>query len=626
MLNLLRKNAQSFIVQLIVVVIAVVFIFWGVGTNIKDNPNALAVVNGKEIPYRDYQQQYERTLEQYRQQFGGQIPKELLESMGLKEQVLDQLIQTELMRQGAAQMGILISDEAIQRKIQTMEAFKNEGQFDLAKYKLVLEQNRLSPNTFETGIYNDLLMNRLFDAFDMLATLSPLEIQQWSEYIGQEVKLIYGSIQSEDYLNKVTITDEVLAEWYDTHKNEYKTPPQIKLQYITFPYSDDIKQVVVNQQAVNAYYTEHIDQYNVPEKRRARHILLKVSPEDSAEVKQVKREKISSLLGQLRNGADFSQLAEQFSEDSSNTRGGDLGFFSRGQMVQPFEDAVFSLQKGELSGVVETPFGFHLIRLEEIQPGTVQPLEEAYSSIRHKLEQQGVKAVTFKKASSAYEEIIRAGSLANYSRSSNAHPIEQTDFFMRETPPKDAMLNDPGFLQAAFSLRKGELSSTVETANGYVIFFVDDVKESMVPELAAVRERVERDYKKEKSVELARASAEAVLKKIREQKQWPADVQRHESGYLSRNDVSEEIPGELLQDALSRVGKDTVPEKVIPVGTAYYLYQIVDVRQSEEKLDAGRELALKQQLLELNKNTMITEWLGRLRKEANVWTNARMLQ
>jgi peptidyl-prolyl cis-trans isomerase D len=124
MLNILRKNAQSFVVQAIVVIIAIVFIFWGVGTNLNDNPNALAVVNGKEIPYRDFQQNYERAIENYKQQFGGQIPQGFLESIGLKEQVLDQLIQAELLRQGAEKVGIRISKEAVQRTIQEMAVFR----------------------------------------------------------------------------------------------------------------------------------------------------------------------------------------------------------------------------------------------------------------------------------------------------------------------------------------------------------------------------------------------------------------------------------------------------------------------------------------------------------------------
>lgn len=626
MLNILRKNAQSLVVQAIVVIIAVVFIFWGVGTNIKDNPNALAVVNGKEIPYRDFQQQYEQTIEKYKQQFGGQIPKGLLENMGLKEQVLDQLIQRELMRQGAAQMGVTISKESVQRKIQEMAAFTNNGSFDLTRYKAVLEQNRLSPTSFEAGIQNDLLMNRVLDVFGTFSNVSPQEVQQWLEYIGQEIKLVYAAVRSEDYVKEVQVADEALAAWYETTRQNYKTPPEVKLQYISFPYTDDLKQVVVNDQAISSYYREHAESYNTPEKRRARHILFRVASDDTADAKQAKKAQAEKILAQLKKGGDFSVLASQLSEDSSKSKGGDLGFFNRGQMVQPFEEAAFALKKGEISGVVETPFGFHLIKLEEIAPAKTQSLEEATASIRKVLEQQGVKAITFKKASAAYEEIIRAGSLANYSRVNNAQPIQRTDYFKRETPPKDIMVNDPAFLQAAFTLRKGELSSTVETANGYAILFVDDTKESTVPELTAVRERVEQDYKKEKSVELARVAAEGLLQKAREHKEWPADLPRKESEYLKRSGPTGQTPEELRQDGFARLGKDAFPEKVIAVGTVYYLYQVVDSRQGNEELDANRKRALEQQLLEGDKSILMTQWLGQLRKEANIWTNARMLQ
>jgi peptidyl-prolyl cis-trans isomerase D len=507
-----------------------------------------------------------------------------------------------------------------------MAAFTNNGRFDLTRYKAVLEQNRLSPTSFEAGIQNDLLMNRILDVFGAFSNVSPQDVQQWLEYIGQEIKLVYAAVRSEDYVKEVQVTDEALAAWYETTRQNYKTPPEVKLQYISFPYTDDLNQVTVNDQAISNYYREHAESYNTPEKRKARHILFRVASDDSADAKQAKKAQAEKILAQLKKGGDFSTLASQLSEDSSKTKGGDLGFFSRGQMVQPFEEAAFALKKGEISGVVETPFGFHLIKLEEIVPAKTQSLEEATASIRKVLEQQGVKAITFKKASAAYEEVIRAGSLANYSRVKNAQPIHRTDYFKRETPPKDIMVNDPAFLQAAFTLRKGELSSTVETTNGYAILFVDDTKESTVPELTVVRERVEQDYKKEKSVELARVAAEGLLQKAREQKEWPADLSRKESEYLKRSGPSGQTPEELRQDAFARLGKDAFPEKVIAIGTVYYLYQVVDSRQGKEELDANRKKALEQQLLEGDKSILMTQWLGQLRKEANIWTNARMLQ
>jgi len=626
MLNILRKNAQSVVVQALVVIIALVFIFWGFGGKMKDNPNALTVVNGKEIPYRDFQQGYERTVEAYKQQFGGQLPPGLLEGGALKEQVLDRLIQEELLRQGAEKAGIMISKEAIQRKIQEIPAFNVNGRFDFANYKEVLERNRLSPVSFEAGMRNDLLTTRALKVLDSFTVVPEQEVQNWIDYIDQEIKLTYGAVQSDDYIDQVQVIDEALASWYETAKSRYKTAPHRKLLYLAFPFADDLGQVTVNEEAIQSYYQDHAETYNMPEKRRPRHILFRVTAEDSPETKNAKKAQAEKVLAQIKAGEDFAKLAGQFSEDVTRGQGGDLGFFARGQMVQPFEESVFTLKKGEVSGVVETPFGLHLIKLEEIMPAKTETLAEATPSIRRSLEQKGVKAITFKRSSSAYEAIIRAGSVAKYSETPGAHPVLKTDFFTQDAPPSEGMAKDPAFAQAAFALRKGELSSLVETASGYVILFVEDAKDSVIPELAAVRDKAIVDYKKEKSVELARTAAEELLLKAREQNEWPASLARKESGYLKRHGITGALPVNIGQDAFSRVGRDAFPEQVIVIGTAFYLYQILDSRQSNGEMDATKRRLLEQQLHEVEKNILMAAWLGQLRKEAHIWTNARMLQ
>ncbi|MCL2458717.1 MAG: SurA N-terminal domain-containing protein [Desulfobulbus sp.] len=626
MLNILRKNAQSVVVQAIVVIIALVFIFWGVGGKMKDNPNALAVVNGKEMPYRDFQQRYEQTVENYKQQFGGQLPPGLLQGTELKEQVLDQLIREELLRQGAEKTGIIISKEAIQRKIKEMDVFNVNGRFDLANYKAVLERNRLSPSSFEAGIRNDLLTTRILRAIDSFAVVPEQDVRNWIDHIDQEIKVAYGSVQSDDYIAQVQVTDDALASWYETAKSRYKTAPQRKLLYLVFSFEDDLGQVTVNDEAIQSYYQDHTETYNIPEKRRARHILFRMTAEDSPETKNAKKAQAEKVLARIRAGEDFAKLAGQFSEDATKGQGGDLGFFARGQMVQPFEESVFALKKGGVSDLVETPFGFHIIKLEEITPAQTHTLAEATPSIRRELEQKGVKAITFKRASSAYEAIIRAGSMVKYSETADAHPVLKTDFFTQDAPPKEGMAKDPAFAQAAFGLRKGELSSLVEIANGYAILFVEDAKDSVVPELAAVRDRAIVDYTKEKSVELARTTAEELLHKAREQKEWPASLARHESDYLKRSGATGALPENIRQDAFSRVDREDFPDKVIAADTTFYLYQILDSRQGKGEMDAAKRRLLEQQLHEVEKNILLADWLGQLRKEAYIWTNARMLQ
>jgi peptidyl-prolyl cis-trans isomerase D len=625
MLNIIRKNAQSVVVQSIVVIIAIVFIFWGVGTNLKDSPNALAVVNGKEISYRDFQQSYERTIEGYKQQFGGQLPEKFAESLGLKEQVLDQLIQSELLRQGAEQMGVSVSKEATQRKIQAMEVFTKNGQFELSQYKAVLERNRLSPTSFESGIRNDLLTNRAVDALGAFADLSASEVDQWLEYVDQEIKIAYGVVKSSAYGSQVKVVENELQAWFANAKQQYKLPPQSKLLYLAFPFVDDLQQVAVNEEAMRAYYQEHAATYSSPERRHARHILFRVTEDDTPETRAAKKAAAEKVLALIASGGDFVQLAKQFSEDSSKDKGGDLGFFSRGQMVEPFEQSVFALRKEEVSGVVETPFGFHLIKLEEIQPAVTRSFDDVRDSIRQELEQQGVKAITFKRASAGYEDIIRAGSLAKYSEKSPV-PIQRTDFFALNAPPKDTFVNDPAFLKAAFGLRKGELSSLVETATGYAIIFVEDTKESVIPELDKVRVQAVADYTREKSVGLARTAAETMLTQAKEQQRWPAELERKESSYLRQNGPAQGVPEEIVRAAFARVGQSGFADKVLTVGETYYIYQILDSRRGQAAMDAAKRKTLEQQLLAAQKNMLIADWIGQLRKEAKIWTNAKLLQ
>jgi peptidyl-prolyl cis-trans isomerase D len=469
-------------------------------------------------------------------------------------------------------------------------------------------------------------MNRVLDALGSFSVVPAQEVRNWLDYVDQEIKLAYAAVNNGDYIAQVKIADDALATWYETVKQNYKIAPQCKLLYLSFHSNDDLKQVAVSDDAVRTYYQEHPETYNSPEKRRARHILFKVGAEDTPEVKAARKAEAEKILAQIKKGGDFLQLAGKFSEDSTKAKGGDLGFFGRGQMVQPFEDSVFGLKKGEVSGVVETPFGYHIIKLEEILPAKTQTLEEVSGVIRKVLEQQGVKAITFKKASSAYEDIIKAGSMAKYSGAQGANPVNRTDFFAKDTPPKEGMASDAAFLKAAFSLRKGELSSIVETTSGYAIIFVDDVKESVVPELASIRERAVTDYKKEKSVDLARAAAEELLKKAKEKQAWPSELQRKETEYMKRSGPSGSVPNELRQDAFSQFGKGVFPEKVITVGASFYLYQIIDSRQRQEEMDANKRGNLEQQLLAAEKNKLMADWLGQLRKEAKVSTNTRMLQ
>ena len=621
MLNILRKRAQSTLIQGMVLLIAVVFIFWGVGTNLNNNRNSVAVVNGEEVSVQDYQRAYDRAVENYRQQFGGQIPPGLLEGINLKGQVVGQLIQTELVRQGAADMGLAISKEATQREIKKMQAFQDNGAFDLDLYKKVLSSNSFTPTSFEEGVRNDMLASLVIDAIGAFALLPEGEIQQWENFSREEINLGVKAVKSKDFEDTVVVDDTELAAWYEQHNGEYKTEPKIRLKYLFFDFDQDLDQVEITDDALAARYASEVKKYQTPEERHARHILFKVLNEDEVEAKRKQAEEVLALA---RKGDDFAVLAAEYSEGPTKDKGGDLGFFARGRMVPEFDQAVFSMEPGEVSDLVRTSFGFHIIKLEEVRPAVTRPFDEVKGELSKTMRQEEVKGVTFKKSSAAYEGIMRSGSLDKYSEQEGVEILE-TGYFARSKAPS-GITADPAFLRAAFALGKGELSSLVELKNGYALLFVDDIQAPAVPPLEDVRERVTEDYRAEKAVELARTAADEELAAAREQGKLTAE-NLEETGFVKRTGpLTGSVPQAVIDDAFTRAPAQVLPEHVVGVGDDFYLYEIRDRRQDPEPVDEKQEEDRKQQLMTTLRSRLVSNWLAGLQEKAKIWTNDAILQ
>ncbi len=617
MLNILRKRAQSLVIQVIVLLIAVVFIFWGVGSNLNNNRNAAATVNDVEIPFQEFQQSYERAADNYSAQFGGQLPEGFLDSIGLKGQIINQLIQAELLRQGAGRIGLVASKEETQRQILEIAAFKKDGQFNEEQYRTVLSQNRLNPTSFEAGLSSDLITGKMVGLISSFAAVSDDEVQAWIDYGDTEVKFKYLEFSSSAFKESIEITEDNLSAWYEKNQKEYVTEPKVKIEFLYFPFADDLDQVQFDEARVAEFYSENINRYSLAEERHARHILFKVSPEDNGEIRVGKKERAENVLQMLQNGGDFAALAAEYSEGPTKVAGGDLGFFAKGMMVPAFDEVVFSMQVGELSGIVETEFGYHLIRLEAIKPAQIKSLEEVQAGIEKELKETGVKSITFQNASNAYEAIIRAGSLKKYIEAGGK--VEQTDFFQKSTPPSS--LKDAGqLLDVVFGLSKGELSSLVETTRGYAIAYVGDILQPEVPELSEVREQVVADYIAELSSEKAKIAAEVALAQAKQEESLGNDS-AVETEYVKRGQSLEKIPQEIIQAAFTVNGKSVFPEEIVPVGDSFYVFEITDVRIGASTIKDEQKKALAEQLKVGEEQRLIGYLVSRMREGSKIWIN-----
>ena len=633
MLDLLRKKAQSPLIQGTILIIALVFIFWGVG-GYRGTQNSVAQVNDEAITYEEFQRAYESLANQYRQQFGGSIPKGLLENLDLEGQTLEQLIQRSLLRQGAREMGIIVSDFEVQQAVEKMEAFRSNDAFNVEQYKNILSSSGMTPTSFEDSMRTDLLSGKVLEYLGRFSKLTPLEINDQFNFDNEEIKIEYVSFRGSDLKDKIETGEDQLKTYFEENKENYKTEPQIKLSFLVFPFTP-AKLPEITDEELETYYRENFSTYSTPEQRQARHILFKTSEEDTVDTLGEQMDQAVKVLELARSGEDFAALAKQYSEGPTGPKGGDLGAVTRGRMARPFEDALFAMAEGEISEIVETEFGYHIIKLDKIIPAQTRTLEEVKSEITTRLQPQKARELAYTKATEAYESIILAGSLDKYSQNSET-AVEKTDFFTRKSPDKSGskvgMVTDPSFLNAAFALNKGELSSLVQTPQGYAIIFATDKKEPETALFEDVELEVKGDYINAKSETMAKESADAMLSALKEGSiDFAAaaaeyDITPETTDYIKRGvPVSSTLPTQVVSKSFELSDENPYPEETISTNGISYVFRVTERRSPTSELFSEKEESFRTTLLERKKSALLASWLEHVRDKAEITINEQFL-
>jgi peptidyl-prolyl cis-trans isomerase D len=613
-------------------IIALVFIFWGVGTNMMNSRDAAIVINDQEISFQEFQKSYDQTVNMYRQQFGDAISEEMLKGLGVKQQVITQLTQGALLRQGSEAMGIMVAPSEIQASINKMPQFQNDKGFDLERYKAILTANSLSPHKFEASISHDLLSEKSI-AFinDFATTVSDAEISELQRRDQESVIVKMIKVSPTAFSDQIVVEPGELAAWFETEKNTYKSEQKIKVKYLSFPFKAQMAGITISDEQVLAQFEKDKAAYQTPEQRQARHILLKTAADSSPEDKVTQRKKADDILVKARAGEDFSALATTWSEDTSKTNGGDLGTFARGRMVKEFDDAVFSLEQGAISEVITTPFGYHIIKVEKIHPAISRTIEEVRPAIVAKLQGELAKPAAFQVANTAYEGIISAGSLQAYADKNGTTTINATDFFGRSTPPV-GVEQDPRFLDTVFTLKQGELSSLIETPSGYFIVFTEAIQEPAPPQLDEVKERVSKDYIVAQSQKKAKETAASLLSKIQEGAEFEATATEANlsvitSGSLRKKNTQPDptVPASLIDQALLLNSKSPVPKEPLAVKDEWYLLQFVE--RTIPELTSLKEETRKEYtatLLKQKQDRLLSSWLKQQEKRSKILANKNL--
>jgi peptidyl-prolyl cis-trans isomerase D len=632
MLTFIRRNLQSVFVQAIVVIIALVFIFWGVGTNLMNQGEAAIIVNGQEIGFAEYEQTYDQLYQRIATQFGGSIPRGFADSLGLEQQAISQLIQQALLRQGGRDMELAVYGDELADAIESMVQFQENGVFNENRYNEVLAVNRLSPVKFENSMRTDLLADKTIGAVSsFILAPTDFEIDALYRLENGAVRVNFVEITADDVIDSIIVDEQELSDWFAANAVRYQDEAKVKLTYLGFAYDALGEMITVDQQAIVDYYEQHLPEYQIPEQRRARHILLQASETDSDQIHEEKRALAEQLRERLLAGEDFSELATSYSEGPTAQNGGDLGFFGRGQMVAPFEEAVFSLSVGEISEVVQTGFGYHIIILDDIRPGSIESLDEVKDDIVAAIATEQAKPLALQSANEAYEAIIRAGSLDEYLNLNPDAPVRTTEFFGRSQPPEGIAAN-PRFLDQAFSLQQGELSSVVQTDEGLAIIYASAVQQPEIPELAAVRERAETDFIAEQARLAARAKAEEIRSALAEDGQSLAELAGahnltvQDSGNLRKNDPDYQspFPRSLVNETFTLSPAQPVADQVGEVGDGFYVYTYMDRSEPESPITDDQRQRLQETIAQFRQQQLVDGWVRHQQDQAKITLHPRL--
>lgn len=622
MLKLMRDYAGSWLIKIILGAIVIVFVFWGVGSFSSQKNIKIASVNQEVITLDDYRPIYDRLINQYRNQFGNTLDDNMIKSLGIKKQAMDQLVDRTLLQQEASNLNFRVSDEELAESIKAIPDFQTNGVFDNKKYTKLLTLNRLNPQTFEDSRRKDMILERLNSFILGNVKVSEQEALEWYQWNNASVKIDYALFSPDSY-KEIENSEQEIEEYFEKNKESYKTEAKVKIQYIHFNPDNYLDKAVLTDEDISDYYNSSLDEFTDPKTVEARHILFKVDQNSTPEEVEKKKEKADEILKMAKDGKDFAELAKEYSEGPSKDKGGYLGTFKKDAMVKPFSDKAFSMKEGEISEPVQTQFGWHIIKVEKVNEAYTKTLEDASSQIRDKLSRDKSKIIAYEDAQSLYDSAYEDDDLKIIANSRNIEVIE-TDFFTQDKGP-EGLKNSSKFASEAFKLPEMELSKVHDFEDGYYILQVLEKMPREISNFEYVKEKVNSDLIKQKQDEKAKADAEAFLAALKSEQDIGSESKKYNieiktTDFIKRNAPIPELGYEkqISQQAFQLSDNTRLPETPIKSSKGYYVISFKEKKMAETDNFEKEKTSIKERLLRQKQYQTFSKWLGTLKDRSEI--------
>lgn len=564
--------------------------------------DVLAQVGDQEITVGEFQMLFRRQLQSYQVQSGGEITADLLRSMGIDRQLLQQVIDEYAALQEAARLGVTVSDAEVREAIVSLPAFQQDGEFigEAAYLQMLrMQQPPVAPAEFEENVRRSLMLQRLQAAVTDWITVSDEDVAREHVRRNERVRLSAVSFRADDFREGLDATDEDVTALFEQNANDYLVPEKRRLRFVLIDVPALKASFTPSDPDVQAYYDNNLDRYTEEVDLRVSHILLRTQDQELADVQA----QAESIAAEARGGADFAELARRYSEDEGTREaGGDLGRITRGQMVPEFEGAAFALEQDEVSDPVTSMFGVHVIKATEKTGGATQTLDEVRDAIVDLLQQESADARASALAEAMSLEISGAADL-EAAAARRGLEAQESGFAALGEPILGLGFSSEVTTQA-FQLAEGEVVGPIPTPTGPAFVTVTGIQAPYVPPLEEVEARVRDDVIRRKAFVLAQERADAVAAVLQDADDFGAaaeaeELDVNESGLIARGAV---VPGVGVNAQVEAVAFSLVPgetsDPVLTGNSAVVLH--VHEREDADPADlqADRERLRSEMILE----------------------------
>ncbi len=590
MFDAVRNNKR--IVQVFLALITLPFAFFGVDSYVRSvgSGSDVANIGDMKITQQQFQQAMKEKEDRLRAQ---QVDPKVLNTPAGRQAVVDELVNRQLLLLEAKKQRLFVSDDEIRRTIGSIDAFVVDGKFSPERYEAALRGQGLSPAGFEAQLRQDLTIEKLAGALVQSGITARTVSDRLMALQTQKRDVMEYRVAASAYLDKVKLADDAAKKFYDENSKQFETPEQARAEYVVLSMDAIASQLVVTDAEIKSWYDGHKAQYGVPEERRASHILI-----GSEKVgKDKAKAKAEDVLKEIRsNPANFADLAKKNSDDpGSAAKGGDLGYFGRGMMVKPFEDTTFALKEGEISGLVESDYGFHIIKLTGIHAAKEKPLAEVKAEIEAELKKTAASR-KFAEAAEAFSNIV-------YEQSDSLKPaaekfkltVKQSEWLGRQPNPANGALGNEKLLNALFSedsIKSRRNTEAMEIApNTLVAARIAEHKPAAMQPLESVKANIETLLRNQEAQAAAVKQGEtllAALKKGEDKLNWGAVKS------VSRMDARLVAPTAV--PVVFRMDAEKLPSYAgleLP-GSGYSLFKLSKVGEGEKISDDNKAAMLNQ--------------------------------